>query len=194
MKIKYDTLSMIPPATGQTVQPGLSGALTGRCGNELVVAGGSNFEGDLPWRGGTKLYHDDIYILKTDTDGQLTWIQPNQKLPEPVAYPANIQTSDGFISIGGENQAGMLTGVSKISVADDSLEIKALPSLPVGLSSAGAALLDSQLYVCSGLDSTGASNKIFCLNLSDLSSGWKNLPDLPQALSHAVVAAQSDGN
>lgn len=194
MKIEYDTLSMIPPAIGQTVQPGLAGALTGSCGSYLVVAGGSNFADNLPWRGGIKLYHDDIYILKTDSDGKLTWIQPTQKLSEPVAYSANVQTKDGFIVIGGENLKGMMTSVSKISVVDDSLQIKALPSLPVGLSNAGATLLDSQLIVCGGLDSKGASNKCFGLNLTNLSSGWKDLPDLPEALSHGVVAAQSDGN
>lgn len=194
MEITYEILSMTPPATGQPVQPGLAGVLTGRCGNSLVVAGGSNFAGDMPWRGGTKLYHDAIYILNIDPDGKQTWVQPAQKLPEPVAYPANIQADDGFFSVGGENQEGMLKSVSRISVVGDSLQIKALPSLPVGLSNAGGALVGSQLLVCGGLDSTGASNKFFSLDLADLSSGWKRLPDLPEALSHAVVAAQSDGN
>lgn len=194
MKTAFDTLNMIPPVTGQSVQAGLAGVLTGTCRNYLVVAGGSNFVDNLPWRGGTKLYHNDIYILKTDSDGKLTWIQPTQKLPEPVAYPANVQADDGFISVGGENQEGMLASVTKISVVDDSLQIKTLPSLPVGLSNAGAAMLDSQLYVCGGLDSTGASSKFFCLNLADLSSGWKRLPDLTEPLSHAVVVGQFDGN
>jgi N-acetylneuraminic acid mutarotase len=64
LKINWDTLAVIPsPVEGQ-VQYGLSGLIGGVTGNSIVVAGGSNFKGKVPWEGGIKTYYSDLYVLK----------------------------------------------------------------------------------------------------------------------------------
>src|SRR5512133_2373761 len=133
MKIECDTLSLIPPAPGKDIQYGLAGAISGCAGNRLIVAGGSNFEDNLPWRGGTKLYHDEIYILKREKDNMLNWLPTGQRLPQPMAYSANVPVTNGFISIGGEDLTKKLDLVFQVFTEGDSLRFKMLPVLPLAL-------------------------------------------------------------
>jgi len=193
MKIECDTLSMIPPTQGKDIQHGLAGALSGCIGNRMIVAGGSNFEDNLPWRGGTKLYHDELYILTREKDNSLTWSHTKQRLPQPMAYSANVQTDNGFISIGGEDLTKKLDLVFRLIMVGDSVQFKMLPALPVPLSNAGGALIGSKLFVAGGLDSSGATAHFLSLDLFEDKMKWINLPDLPEPLSHAVLVNQSDG-
>lgn len=194
MKIEFETLSLIPPANGKPTQFGLAGALTGYDNNQLIVAGGSNFEDNLPWRGGTKLYHDDIYILTQLEKDSNNWRQLNQKLPQPMAYSALVQIEAGFLSIGGENNRGKLNQVYQISMEGDSIHFVSFPKLPVALSNSGAVIIGTKVYVAGGLDSTKATNHFMRLDLSVMDMKWESLPNLPVSLSHAVVVSQSDGN
>lgn len=193
MKTTCDTLSMIPPAQGKPLQYGLAGAVTGCDDNRIIVAGGSNFEDNLPWKGGTKMYHDDIFILTLKADGSGVWSQSAQKLPKPMAYSANVPAAKGFISIGGEDLSGKLDLVFQVSIEDDSVQFKALPELPIALSNAGAVQIQSTLYVAGGLDQEGASDCMLSIDLSAENPKWTTLANLPEKLSHAVVAGQSDG-
>jgi len=193
MKIEFDTLSHIPPATGKSIQFGLAGALAGCDKNRLIVAGGSNFEDNLPWRGGTKLYHDEIYILTHPETGADLWSQPQQKLPRPMAYSALVASGNGFLSIGGEDLHGKLNQVFHISIAGDLLRFKIFPSLPVALSNSGAASIGTKIFVAGGVDATKATSHFMCLDLSSSDMKWETLPNLPESLSHAVVVSQSDG-
>ena len=193
MKIEFDTLSQIPPATGNSIQFGFAGALVGCDKNQLIVAGGSNFEDNPPWRGGTKSYHDDIYIFTHSENGPDRWIQPEQKLPVAMAYSALVASGNGFLSIGGEGQYGKLDQVFQISTNGDSLHFVKLPSLPVPLSNSGVAKIETKVYIAGGLDATNATNHFMCMDLSASDIHWEKLPDLPEPLSHAVVVSQSDG-
>lgn len=194
MKIECDTLSMIPPPQGKDMQYGLAGALSGCVGNQMIVAGGSNFEDNLPWRGGTKLYHDELYILTREKDNSLTWSHSKQRLPQPMAYSANVQTDNGFISIGGEDLTKKLDLVFQLIMVRDSVRFNTLPELPYALANAGAALIGSTLFVAGGLDSYGATDYFLYLDLLADDMKWTNLPKLPEHLSHAVVVSQNDGN
>ena len=193
MKIEFDTLSMIPPASGKSIQYGFAGALVGCDNNQLIVAGGSNFEDNLPWRGGTKLYHDNIYVLTHLENGSYLWIQLKQKLPFPMAYSALVPDGNGFISIGGEDLHGKLNQVFKFYMKGDSLCFKRFPALTFALSNSGAAKIGSKVYVAGGLDAKNATNHFMSLDLSSTDMKWERLPDLPESLSHAVVVSQSDG-
>jgi N-acetylneuraminate epimerase len=193
MKIEYNSLSMVPPASGKPIQHGFAGALVGCDNNRLIVAGGSNFEDNLPWRGGTKLYHDDIYILYHLDNGSKIWNQLKQKLPRPMAYSALVAAEHGFISIGGEDLQGKLDQVFQISIEGDSIHFEQFPALPVALSNSGAAVIGSKVYVAGGLDDRDATSYFMCMDLSSSDMKWETLPDLPESLSHAVVVNQSDG-
>lgn len=194
MKIEFETLSQIPPAQGNPTQFGLAGAMAGCDNNQLIIAGGSNFEDDLPWRGGTKLYHDDIYILTRSENGSNIWSHLNQKLPQAMAYSALVPLGNGFLSIGGEDLHRKLDKVYQISMEGDSIHFESFPKLPDALSNSGAAIIGTKVYVAGGLDSTGATNLFMSLDLSASDLKWELLPNLPESLSHAVVVSQSDGN
>ena len=75
----------LPPAIGNSVQPGLAGPIAGAQGNFVMVAGGANFENGLPWRGGEKKYHNEIYLLEKSASGNYVWKQSSEKLPFEMA-------------------------------------------------------------------------------------------------------------
>ena len=183
----------IPPALGDSVQPGLAGPVAGVYNNQLLVAGGANFENGLPWRGGKKVYHNEIYLMEKTGGGSYLWRQMSSGLPFPIAYPACVSTPEGILSIGGENLDGPLNHVSLFTIQDGQLHSESLLALPQAVSSAGAASIGSTVFVVGGLTSKGATSSFYSFNLQNKSNGWNVLPELPLALSHAVVVAQNDG-
>jgi len=183
----------ICPASGDSVQPGLAGPVCGAHGNFVLVAGGANFENGLPWRGGKKVYHDEIYLMEKTGSDEFAWKQSTVKLPFPMAYPACVSTQEGVLSIGGEDQNGPVNRVFLFAFQNGSIQIEALPELPQSISSAGAALIGSAVFVAGGLTLQGATTAFYTINLQNKTNGWRVLPELPLALSHAVVVSQSDG-
>src|SRR5690554_4213129 len=53
----WEELPAIPDAAG------LAGAFSGVSNGALLIAGGANFPGGMPWEGGAKAWHDEIYVL-----------------------------------------------------------------------------------------------------------------------------------
>lgn len=183
----------IPPAMGDSVQPGLAGPVAGSHGNFVLVAGGANFENGLPWRGGKKVYHDEIFLMEKKASCDYVWKQSNEKLPFAMAYPACVSTPEGVLSIGGEDQNGPVNHVFLFSFQDGNIKTENLTALPQAISAAGATLIGSNVFVAGGLTSQGASSAFYTINLQNKTNGWRVLPELPLALSHTVVAAQNDG-
>ncbi|NCB09858.1 MAG: hypothetical protein EOM73_17090, partial [Bacteroidia bacterium] len=180
------------PALGDSVQPGLAGPVAGAHGNFLLVAGGANFENGLPWRGGQKKYHDTIFLMEKTASGEWVWKQSSEKLPFAMAYSACISTNKGVISIGGEDSDSPINDVFLFSFQDGKVKQTNLPGLPVATSSAGAALIDSTVFVVGGLTSEGATSAFYSFDLNQPEKGWRILSELPVALSHAVVVSQND--
>ncbi len=193
VSLKPANFPAIPPVAGDSVQPGLAGPVTGSYGNFVLVAGGANFENGLPWRGGQKKYHDEIFLLENTGSGNFEWKQSATKLPFPIAYPACISTPEGVLSIGGEDQNGPVNQVFLFAFQNGNIKIENLPALPQTISAAGTTIIGSDIFVAGGLTSQGATSAFYTINLQNKASGWKVLPELPLALSHAVVAAQNDG-
>src|SRR5438132_4477444 len=103
-EIKWSVPAMLPPLPGQPVQPGLAGSVSGITGHVLLVAGGANFPSGLPWNGGVKQYHNDIYLFEKDHGILKAPAAPcKDKLPEAVAYGGCISTPGGIVYAGGEN-------------------------------------------------------------------------------------------
>jgi len=184
----------IPPAIGKSIQHGIAGGVIGVSKNKLIVAGGANFEDNLPWRGGTKSFHDEAYILSVNKKGEYGWSQPTQQLMEPVAYSACIAVPNGFVSIGGENINGPSKKSYYYTTRHNKLIIKSLQDLPEAITSAGAALIGNNVYVMGGLNAKGAVASCYVLDISMKKPLWKSVANLPLAFSHGVVVAQSDGN
>src|SRR5437763_6614440 len=76
---------------------GFAGSFAGVSGDALLVAGGANFQGEPPWRGGTKKWHDSVFVLEHPGD---TW-KNGGKLPRPLAYGVSVSTPEGIICAGG---------------------------------------------------------------------------------------------
>jgi cyclically-permuted mutarotase family protein len=191
--LKSFEFSALPPALGDSVQPGLAGPIAGVHGNFVLVAGGANFEDGLPWRGGKKKYHDEIFLMEKTKSESYLWKQSSEKLPLAMAYSACVSTDQGLISIGGEDLDSPINDVFLFSFQDGIVNRTSYPGLPVATSSAGAALIGQTVFVVGGLTSKGATSAFYSFDLNQPEKGWRILPELPIALSHGVVVSQNDG-
>lgn len=194
--IKWEIAAQLPSADGKNISIGVAGPLTGVHNDVLIVAGGANFPDGLPWNGGKKKYHNDIFVLQHKTKGRFHWLNSSsQKLPFTTAYGANVSTKHGIAYLGGENE----NGISKSALLlqwnrqEEKVVIKNLPDLPIPLTNASAAVYNDVVYIAGGETVNAVSDNFFSLNLNDSAKGWKQLPSLPHAVSSAVLTVQSNG-
>ncbi|MFV0269044.1 MAG: hypothetical protein ACK5HT_18110 [Draconibacterium sp.] len=193
MKINWGSLPDIPPATGQTEQKGLAGALAGVSSEMLIVAGGSNFPDSLPWQGGTKTYYNNIFFFNLN-EKEAAWHVAGEKLPVPLAYSACVSVNGELICIGGENLNGPLSGVLKLKIDRGEVQISTLTDFPVAVSNSGAVKIGSLVYVAGGSGTEGNLSSFYSADVSKDMPEWEKLPDLPRPVSNAVVVSQWDGN
>src|SRR5690606_38162981 len=64
--LKWEILKPIPDSIGR------AGGFAGIYKDSLLFAGGANFPERMPWEGGTKIWHDTIYILPK---GKSDWVE-----------------------------------------------------------------------------------------------------------------------
>src|SRR5687768_12914680 len=70
--IGWSVPATLPPPEGATLQPGMAGASAGVHNDVLLIAGGANFPDGMPWEGGQKKHHNDVYVLQRDSQ----WLPP----------------------------------------------------------------------------------------------------------------------
>ncbi len=188
MNIEWKETAPLPPLCQGSNQPGVAGPFAGIHGNILIVAGGANFPGIMPWHGGKKEYHNEIYLLDLPS-GLKDWksVQGVEGLPQPVAYGASASVSAGLVCMGGETENGMTDEVFIISVADGKPHVTPLPSLPVQLSGAAAASVRSVVYIAGGVTPNSPSKSLWSLDTEKVGAGWKKLSDLPLPLINSVM-------
>jgi cyclically-permuted mutarotase family protein len=193
MNMEWTDLSPLPAIAPEIIQPGVAGPFAGIHGSTLIVAGGANFPDAMPWFGGQKKYHSEIYLLRLPANGT-TWsvCQRGEGLPRPVAYGASASVRAGLVCMGGETETGMSDEVYIITVTGDKPLITPLPPLPVPLSNAASAASGSMVYIAGGTTPTGASHSLWSLDTEDLGSGWEKLADLPLPLINSVMVALND--
>ncbi len=148
-RLEWDELPALPPAAGQTEQPGLAGPYAGLHGDALIVAGGANFPNKPLWET-DKVWHDAIHVLERDGDAY-AW-HDGGKLAEPLAYGAAVSTDDGVICIGGDNGAEIVSQVFLLSWEPSSKRITRTdyPSLPGPCAYGQAALVGQKIYLAGG--------------------------------------------
>ena len=212
--LQWDELPPLPPALGDSIQPGLAGAFSGVHKDALIVAGGANFPDGLPWStlaDGTsprKIYHKDIYVL-TQKGGEYTWSVSDVTLPNGASYGISIPTDEGLLCIGGEwreygpdgerrftSDALFVIehlGDGKIKIGD-SYRGKTLPALPDALSSMAGAVLGDIVYIAGGSNGKTETNAFLSLDLSQDRLAWHIEEPWPGApRSHLTAAVASDG-
>jgi len=195
-KIEWSVAATLPSEDGLKEQPGLAGPAAGIIHNRLIVAGGANFPDGLPWHGAKKIYHDAIYVFEKFMERIIDPVVSPQKLPEPVAYCANVMMPDGMVYAGGENAQGISDKVVYVTYNSPSNEFgfSELSPLPLPLTNLAAAYNDHIIYVAGGNSKDGNSNKFFSLDVSKPGASWQSLPDIPVKISFAVMIVQSDGD
>jgi len=192
--LQSSTLAVLPDLGDGEPNLGVAGPLVGVHGNRLLIGGGANFPDGAPWQGGSRVYHDRIYVLAkvgSTYECSLT----DRRLPFPVAYSANASSADGVYCVGGENAEGRLDSVLRLTWSSGEVKVEQLPRLPFPLSNAAAAIIGKTLYVVGGETNTGPSDRLLALQW-DAKSGpaWQELPSMPRQASHLTAVSQSDGD
>lgn len=194
--IQWSLSVRLPPLPGQTTAWGFAGPVSGIHHNVLLVAGGANFPEGKPWEGGKKKYYAEGFVMKRAQKDSLL-LHKTFSLPYSLAYAACISTPTGIVCAGGENPDGVSSKVIQLQWNEtaDSVVIKKLPDLPLPLSNAGITAHDNIIYLAGGENSDSTSRGFYKLDITDPGARWNTLPNLPHAVSHAVVVVQSaNGN
>jgi len=202
--LSWSELPPLPPARGQAKQIGLAGPFVGVHHDALILAGGANFPDAPPWRGGTKVWWADAFVLVRDVDGTYAWTaDPNHKLQRPLAYGAAVSTDSGVVCIGGCDANQCYADCFRLSwdPRRGRLETARLPSLPRPLAFCAAAKVGNVIYVAGGQETmkdARATKTFLALDLSTEGDAnafvWRELapwPGPPRIVP--VAAAQSDG-
>lgn len=188
LSVQFNIAATLPTSSGTEVSKGFAGPVTGVHQNHLFVAGGANFPEAMPWQGGKKVYHSQIFVYAQE-QGQLNLINQASLLPEAIAYAAVCNTSEGILYIGGENGAGISNKVWLLQWNQYKKQVicKAYPSIPIALTNAAVTVLNNKVYLAGGETSDHVTNHFFVLDLNNLNQGWKPLRDCPQRVSHTIL-------
>ena len=182
--------SQLPPLPDAL---GVAGPFAGVSGDTLLVAGGANFPGKMPWEGGKKIWHDDVYALTgTNTQWQLVG-----KLPRPLAYGVSVTTKIGVVCLGGSDADRHYRDVFLLNFRNGIFSVQPLPSLPLPLANAAGALVSSTIYVAGGSEQPGeqsALNQCFALDLNEKIPAWKTVEPCPGKARILPVAAAWKNN
>ena len=188
----WSVVTEIPAGYMQSKQPRLAGGISGVHQQALIIAGGSNFPDSLPWQGGKKKYHDDVFVLDLNNQTVYPWMNTaGIKLPQALAYSACVSTPQGVISIGGENEKGLVSSAYLIGwdTANKKPFITSLPDFPYAVTNAAAAYASGNIYVAGGETASGVTKGFYVMHMDAATKGWQQLPDLPAATSHTLLLA-----
>lgn len=201
--LSWKRLPDLPPGAGQDVQPGLAGAFVGVHNGVMIVAGGTNFPEALPWDGGKKVWHDDVFVLEKTPEDSCRWIvDAGWKLKRPLAYGVAVSTPDGVVCIGGNHKDGCYADVFFLRWDASAREVMSdsFPPLPRCLANMSAVLAGNTIYLAGGQEETAepyATHNFWALDLSHRGTDlfvWQELgswPGPPRILP--IMAVQSDG-
>lgn len=185
LRISWTQASQLPDSLKKK-HLGVAGAFVGVHNDVLLVAGGANFPNKMPWQGGIKAYHQNIYLFKRRGDS-LSCIG-QQYLPKPTAYGMSTSTPQGIVCAGGENDKGDMNDVFlwHWNASTQEAQTTKLPPLPFPLVNALIASQEHKIYVAGGESKGQTRGDFLLLDLKNLSLGWQPLPALPIVTSHAM--------
>jgi N-acetylneuraminate epimerase len=183
------TWSQLPPLPDKF---GVAGAFAGVSGGVLLVAGGANFPGKMPWEGGKKVWHDTVYALNK-TNGSWRVIG---RLPRPLAYGVSFTTREGVLCVGGSDSERHYAQAFVLVHSRGKLKVKSLSSLPIPLANGAGALVGDVAYVIGGSEQPGeqsALNRCFALDLGKARPVWTELEPCPGEGRILPVAGAAEG-
>lgn len=171
---------------------GRAATIAGVSEGALLVAGGTNFPDKMPWDGGKKAWHGDIFLLeRPDSE----WRKIGD-LPRPLGHAVSLQTGRGIIVVGGADADRHHAETFLLRQRGGKVEIERLPDLPHPLAYASGAVLGDLALVVGGTrspDATTAENLLLAFDLRNPDIGWKTLSQLPGPGRIMPAAAVRDG-
>jgi N-acetylneuraminic acid mutarotase len=171
---------------------GVAGAFAGVSGGALLVAGGANFPDRMPWGGGEKVWHDDVFVLQQPHGA---WRRAG-KLPRPLAYGVSVTCEETVICVGGSDALRHHAEAFRLHWRGGKLEIETLPSLPLPLANMSGALVGNILYIAGGTEVPGeqsATNCFFAFDLGARKPQWQRREPFPGEARFLATAAAHDG-
>lgn len=189
---------------------GFAGMFAGISGGALIAAGGANFPDAPPWQGGTKVWHDSIYVLASNG---AKWNTAGEKLPRPLAYGVSltvrhdaIATSDhrGVVCLGGDDGKQARREAFLLTWHGRSIRTTPLPSLPRACTQMCGAQVGDVLYVAGGAESLDATRSLRTFWSLDLAltlragdnnhrtTAWRELDGWPGVERMQAIAAGGD--
>lgn len=182
-----DTLNLnwkqLPPVPDRV---GLAAPFAGVSGDALLIAGGANFPGQMPWEGGQKVWHDSIYVLPEPTGRWLSGF----KLSRPLAYGVSVTTREGVVCAGGANAREHFRDVFLLRWVGGKIESKPLPLLPRPMANGCGAWAGGT--ECP--DAINAMKVFWSLDLAATSPQWRELEPWPGPARMLAVAGVCDGD
>ena len=136
---------------------GFAGVFAGVSGNALIVAGGANFPGKRPWKGGKKEWYDSIYGLERPNG---VWKRVGQ-IPRPLGYGVSATFHGSVICVGGSDAIRHYSDVFCMRYRRGKIENQSLPSLSFPLANACGAVVGNDLYVAGGQRAPGRRGSRF---------------------------------
>ena len=171
-RLEWSQLPTIPDPLG------FGSPFSGVSQGQLILAGGSNFPGKPPWRGGTKVFYNSIFAL-AEPSGR--WSNVG-KLPRPIAGGVSVTTPRGIICVGGCDTTRCYADCFLLKLQNDAVVIDNVPPLPRPCANAAGVLMDGTIYVAGGIDqptATAALKTFWSLNLDNFEAGWRELSPWP---------------
>jgi N-acetylneuraminate epimerase len=157
---------------------GFASPFAGVSNGVLLVAGGANIPVNKWKHGFTKVWHDDVFVLKPDAPQWITGV----KLPHPLGYGVSITADESVLCLGGSDATRHYAESFRLKWVHGTLEISPLPALPRPCANGCGALVGRVIYVVGGTEtptSTSAMQSFWALDLEQPSPAWKELPSWP---------------
>lgn len=171
---------------------GFAGSFAGVSHTALLVAGGANFPDRKPWEGGTKVWHDTVFVLEKP-DGK--W-KVAGKLPRPLGYGVSITHDNRVVCVAGSNSERHFADAFQLEWKSGKLLTTILPSLPKPIANACGAMVGDTLYIGGGQDKPDAKatlRSVFRLDLSVPEPKWQEIDPCPGSGRMFAVATAFDG-
>jgi len=144
-RLVWDYAGSLPAQKGFDKNIGTAGLLQGIIGDYIVVGGGANFPEALE-KGGKKVTHKDLYLLK-DVNGKLKTIEQIQ-LDYPIAYGASVSVKEenAIYYLGGSPDSEHMRDVLKVTLKNGKLKTEIYAKLPLGFENGVAQYKDGKIY------------------------------------------------
>lgn len=155
---------------------GRAGMFAGVAGEHLVVAGGANFLAEMPWEGGKKKWHDDIFVLQNGSDH---WEKSTLKLPAGLGYGVSGSYQGRVFLVGGSTASAHHDQVTILQWENNTLTLAEGPKLPSTLANMAGTTVGSLLLIVGGMVTPDGRPQAICygLDMDDLETGWFELPN-----------------